>query len=42
MNKMEKIKIYKKILLEKLKPNPNKKIIQKLQQMVDYLKKIKK
>ena len=39
---MNKIKIYKKILLEKLNSKPNKKLIQKLQQMVDYLKKIKK
>ena len=42
INNMNKIKIYKKILLEKLNSKPNKKLIQKLQQMVDYLKKIKK
>ena len=32
---MSKIKLLQKILLEKLKPNPNRKLIQKLQQLVD-------
>lgn len=32
---MSKIKLLKQILLEKLKPNPNRKIIQRLQQLVD-------
>jgi len=32
---MNKMQVLKSILLEKLKPNPNKKLIQKLQQMAD-------
>ena len=32
---MSKIKLLKQILLEKLKLNPNRKLIQKLQQLVD-------
>ena len=32
---MKKMQVLKSILLEKLKPNPNKKLIQKLQQMAD-------
>ena len=32
---MKKMQVLKSILLEKLKPNPDKKLIQKLQQMAD-------
>jgi len=35
MKEMKKMQVLKSILLEKLKPNPNKKLIQKLQQMAD-------
>ena len=35
LNKMNKMQVLKSILLEKLKPNPDKKLIQKLQQMAD-------
>ena len=35
MKEMKKMQVLKSILLEKLKPNPDKKLIQKLQQMAD-------
>ena len=35
MKEMNKMQVLKSILLEKLKPNPDKKLIQKLQQMAD-------
>ena len=38
---MNKMQVFKRILLEKLKPKPNKTLIQHLQQMVDYFKKNK-